>query len=196
MQLTLALLGPSPPARQSPRQELDAETRAEASTFWHASSRKPARQPRTRRRLMNDITKIGASHLGRAAYIISDIHAFAGRAQHRNQHNANTPWPPGRRHLAGRRAGHRCRRRPRAFRFRHRRAQWLRPAHRRSRPRRCRDRARPRISRLARNNADWYRLLDLCGLTDTLIGDADGIYHPADVQRSIAARSQGHHERG
>src|SRR3984893_6217738 len=30
-----------------------------------------------------------------------------------------------------------------------------------------------------RNNADWYRLLDLCGLTDTLIGDADGIYHPA-----------------
>ena len=26
------------------------------------------------------------------------------------------------------------------------------------------------VSRLARNNADWYRLLDLCGLTDTLIG--------------------------
>jgi DNA invertase Pin-like site-specific DNA recombinase/predicted DNA-binding transcriptional regulator AlpA len=35
------------------------------------------------------------------------------------------------------------------------------------------------VSRLARNNADWYRLLDLCGLTDTLIGDADGVYHPA-----------------
>jgi DNA invertase Pin-like site-specific DNA recombinase len=34
------------------------------------------------------------------------------------------------------------------------------------------------VSRLARNNADWYRLLDLCGTTDTLIGDADGIYHP------------------
>jgi DNA invertase Pin-like site-specific DNA recombinase len=34
------------------------------------------------------------------------------------------------------------------------------------------------VSRLARNNADWYRLLDLCGLTDTLIGDADGVYHP------------------
>jgi DNA invertase Pin-like site-specific DNA recombinase len=34
------------------------------------------------------------------------------------------------------------------------------------------------VSRLARNNADWYRLLDLCGLTHTLIGDADGIYHP------------------
>src|SRR5262249_47242170 len=35
------------------------------------------------------------------------------------------------------------------------------------------------VSRLARNNADWHRLIDLAGLTDTLIGDADGIYHPA-----------------
>ena len=35
------------------------------------------------------------------------------------------------------------------------------------------------VARLARNNADWYRLLDLCGVTDTLIADADGIYHPA-----------------
>ncbi|HEX5579283.1 MAG TPA: recombinase family protein, partial [Candidatus Limnocylindria bacterium] len=35
------------------------------------------------------------------------------------------------------------------------------------------------VSRLARNNGDWYRLLDLCGMTDTLIGDADDIYHPA-----------------
>ena len=34
-------------------------------------------------------------------------------------------------------------------------------------------------SRLARNNAEWYRLIDLAGLTDTLIGDADGLYHPA-----------------
>jgi DNA invertase Pin-like site-specific DNA recombinase len=34
-------------------------------------------------------------------------------------------------------------------------------------------------SRLARNNADWYRLLDLAGMTDTLIADADGVYHPA-----------------
>ena len=35
------------------------------------------------------------------------------------------------------------------------------------------------VSRVARSNADWYRLLDLCGMTDTLIGDGDGIYHPA-----------------
>jgi DNA invertase Pin-like site-specific DNA recombinase/transposase-like protein len=33
-------------------------------------------------------------------------------------------------------------------------------------------------SRLARNNTDWYRLLDLAGMTDTLIADADGVYHP------------------
>ena len=35
------------------------------------------------------------------------------------------------------------------------------------------------VSRLARSNADWYRLLDLCGVTDTLIGDGDGVYHPS-----------------
>src|ERR1700675_2646406 len=35
------------------------------------------------------------------------------------------------------------------------------------------------VSRFARNNADWHRLIELGGLTDTLIGDADGIYHPA-----------------
>jgi len=35
------------------------------------------------------------------------------------------------------------------------------------------------VSRLARNNADWYRLLELCAITDTLIGDNDGVYHPA-----------------
>ena len=34
------------------------------------------------------------------------------------------------------------------------------------------------VSRLARNNAEWYRLLDLCGAANTLIGDDDGIYHP------------------
>ena len=35
------------------------------------------------------------------------------------------------------------------------------------------------VSRLARNNAGWYRLLELCGITDTLIGDNHGVYHPA-----------------
>jgi DNA invertase Pin-like site-specific DNA recombinase len=35
------------------------------------------------------------------------------------------------------------------------------------------------VSRLARNHADWYRLFDLCGVTDTLVGDSDGVYHPA-----------------
>lgn len=34
------------------------------------------------------------------------------------------------------------------------------------------------VSRLARNNADWYQLLDLAALFDTLIGDNDGIYDP------------------
>ena len=35
------------------------------------------------------------------------------------------------------------------------------------------------VSRLARSNTDWYRLLDLAGLTDTLLADTDGVYHPA-----------------
>src|SRR5664279_2303335 len=35
------------------------------------------------------------------------------------------------------------------------------------------------VSRLARSNADWYRLLDMCAITDTLLADSDGVYHPA-----------------
>jgi DNA invertase Pin-like site-specific DNA recombinase len=34
------------------------------------------------------------------------------------------------------------------------------------------------VSRLARNNTDWYRLLDLAGITDTLIADEASVYHP------------------
>jgi len=32
------------------------------------------------------------------------------------------------------------------------------------------------VSRLARNSADWQRLLELCALADTLILDEDGLY--------------------
>jgi len=35
------------------------------------------------------------------------------------------------------------------------------------------------VSRLARNNKDWYQLLDLCSLTATLIADTDGVYDPS-----------------
>jgi len=35
------------------------------------------------------------------------------------------------------------------------------------------------VSRLARNNSDWHRLLEICALADTLILDEDGIYDPA-----------------
>jgi DNA invertase Pin-like site-specific DNA recombinase len=34
------------------------------------------------------------------------------------------------------------------------------------------------VSRLARNNTDWHRLLEICALTDTLILDEDGLYDP------------------
>jgi DNA invertase Pin-like site-specific DNA recombinase len=35
------------------------------------------------------------------------------------------------------------------------------------------------VSRLARNCADWHRLLEICALTPTLILDEDGLYDPA-----------------
>jgi DNA invertase Pin-like site-specific DNA recombinase len=34
------------------------------------------------------------------------------------------------------------------------------------------------VSRLARNNADWHRLLEICALSSTLICDEDGLYDP------------------
>jgi DNA invertase Pin-like site-specific DNA recombinase len=34
------------------------------------------------------------------------------------------------------------------------------------------------VSRLARSSSDWYRLLEICALTDTLGMDAEGVYDP------------------
>ncbi len=36
------------------------------------------------------------------------------------------------------------------------------------------------VSRLARNSADWHRLLEICALTETLIMDEDGVYEPTE----------------
>ena len=36
------------------------------------------------------------------------------------------------------------------------------------------------VSRLARNNADWHRLLEICALASTLICDEDGLYDPGE----------------
>jgi len=36
-------------------------------------------------------------------------------------------------------------------------------------------------SRLARNNRDWYHLIDLCALTSTLIIDVEGVYDPRQL---------------
>lgn len=35
-------------------------------------------------------------------------------------------------------------------------------------------------SRLARNNSDWYRLIEICGLSHTLIADAGAVYDPRE----------------
>jgi DNA invertase Pin-like site-specific DNA recombinase len=41
------------------------------------------------------------------------------------------------------------------------------------------------VSRLARSNLDWHRLLELCALTHTLVVDADGCYDPADFNDGL-----------
>src|ERR1700736_4609026 len=55
-----------------------------------------------------------------------------------------------------------------------------------------RDAARLRgINGDAEQNADWYRLLDLCALTGTLIGDIDGIYDPSDYSDRLSLGLKG-----
>jgi DNA invertase Pin-like site-specific DNA recombinase len=41
------------------------------------------------------------------------------------------------------------------------------------------------VSRLARSNVDWHRLLELCAFTGTLVIDADGVYDPADFNDGL-----------
>jgi len=40
-------------------------------------------------------------------------------------------------------------------------------------------------SRLARSNADWHRLIEICGITGTLIVDEDGCYDPSDFNDGL-----------
>ena len=51
------------------------------------------------------------------------------------------------------------------------------------------------VSRLARNNADWHRLLEICALADTLILDEDGVYDPASFNDRLLLGLKGNHER-
>src|SRR6266571_1343313 len=145
----------------------------------HASSREQSRPPSEWRRPMNDLAKIGPSHLCRAAYVYLR-QSTAAQVEH-NRESTQRQYA-----LAARATA----------------LGW--PAHQvvvidedlglsgsgvveRGGFARLTAEVALRhvgivlgleVSRLARNNADWYRLLDLCGLNDTLIGDADGIYHP------------------
>jgi DNA invertase Pin-like site-specific DNA recombinase len=41
------------------------------------------------------------------------------------------------------------------------------------------------VSRLARNSADWHRLIELCALANTAIADEDGIYDPSDFNDQL-----------
>jgi DNA invertase Pin-like site-specific DNA recombinase len=46
-------------------------------------------------------------------------------------------------------------------------------------------------SRLARNSADWHQLLELCGMTGTLICDEDGIYDPRNFNDRLVLGMKG-----
>jgi DNA invertase Pin-like site-specific DNA recombinase len=41
------------------------------------------------------------------------------------------------------------------------------------------------VSRLARSNLDWHRLLELCAPTATLVIDEDGCYGPSDFNDGL-----------
>jgi DNA invertase Pin-like site-specific DNA recombinase len=46
-------------------------------------------------------------------------------------------------------------------------------------------------SRLARNNADWHQLLELCAMTGTLICDEDGLYDPRSFNDRLVLGMKG-----
>jgi DNA invertase Pin-like site-specific DNA recombinase len=46
-------------------------------------------------------------------------------------------------------------------------------------------------SRLARNNADWHQLLELCAMTGTLICDEDGLYDPRNFNDRLILGMKG-----
>ena len=47
------------------------------------------------------------------------------------------------------------------------------------------------VSRLARNNSDWHRLVELCAMTGTLILDQDGLYDPTTFNHQIVLGIKG-----
>ncbi len=46
-------------------------------------------------------------------------------------------------------------------------------------------------SRLARNNADWHQLLEICAMTGTLICDEDGLYDPRNFNDRLVLGMKG-----
>ena len=50
-------------------------------------------------------------------------------------------------------------------------------------------------SRLARSNLEWHRLMEICGLTRTLVVDEDGCYcttRPTSTMPKACAKSDHH----
>src|SRR6266571_3920241 len=162
------------------------------SGFSHASSREQSRPPNEWRRPMNDLTKIGASHLSRAAYVYLR-QSTAAQVEHNRESTRRQyalaaratalGWPAQQIVVIDEDLG----------------LSGSGIVERNGFARLTADVALRHVgivlglevSRLARNNADWYQLLDLCGMTDTLIGDGDGLYHPADFNDRLVLGLKG-----
>ena len=52
------------------------------------------------------------------------------------------------------------------------------------------------VSRLARSCSDWYRLLEICALTDTLVIDDEGVYDPGAHNDRLLLGFRGKHVGG
>jgi DNA invertase Pin-like site-specific DNA recombinase len=46
-------------------------------------------------------------------------------------------------------------------------------------------------SRLARKSSEWHRLIELCGMTVTLLADEDGFYDPGDFNDRLVLGLKG-----
>jgi len=177
MQLTLTFLDPPDPPVGALSASL-APTSGNSSTRWRAAP--PSRSSRAsspacswRRRAgraMNERAKITRKPSSRQAIVYLRQSVPPKSRTIANRPSGNTPAPARPATSVGLTSGSSSLMRTSAFPAP---VPWpapASPAYRRSGARSCRPGARLEVSRLARNNAEWYRLIDLAGLTDTLMG--------------------------
>ena len=125
-------------------------------------------------------SKMTAAHLSRTALFTSASPASSRSCTTPSPPSATTTCATRRSRWAGRQPDHRDRHRPRPVRRQRGRPGRLPPAGRPPALGRAGIVLGLQCSRLARNSADWHHLLELCGMTSTLICDEDALYDPSN----------------